>query len=645
MLQRPGLFETDIKRLIVGSRDNAGNWSSMSYDPNGNRTRKTDPLGRTTTATFNDISQPLTSTDAKGVTTTFTYDTNHNLISVSTPLLGSSPPQSRTVSYSYGDPSHPGDVTAVTDPLGKVTTFAYDADGNLISAIDPIGNETTWAYSSQGWLASMVSPLGNTAGGIPEDHETTFDHNAYGDVVTATDPLDAVSATAYDANRNRVSVTNPNGNDTDFVYDAEDRLVETIRADSSVVGTEYWPDGQVKTQIDAANNATSYEYDTLGRLASVNDPLSNRTGYFYDKAGNLVLVEQPGGDCAAVPATGCVSFGFDAAGQVVSTTYSDGVTPNISNVSYDNNGRRTRVDYGAVGAYSSWVYDSLGRLISSSDGLTVSYGYDLSGNVTELVYPGGRSVARGFDDLGRFISSTDWNALTTTFDYDADSNLSAINYPSGDQRDLFAYDYAGRVEQIDMTAGMTTLVSFAYGRDNNGQLTSEAVTGLGGIGSFYSYDVLERLEMLNSSPTWGFDAADNLARTSAGKHQAFDAAGQLCSSAPTVTTCATPAVGATTYGYDIRGNRTTISSAGSSPVSVLSYDQADRLTGINTADSTYRYNADGLRISKTVSGETTGFVWDHSAPTPQLLSESTDGDQIAQQAPNKSPTSPQACSQ
>ena len=103
--------------------------------------------------------------------------------------------------------------------------------------------------------------------------------------------------------------------------------------------------------------------------------------------------------------------------------------------------------------------------------------------------------------------------------------------------------------------------------------------------------------------------------------------------------------GATTYGYDIRGNRTTISSAGSSPVSVLSYDQADRLTGINTADSTYRYNADGLRISKTVSGETTGFVWDHSAPTPQLLSESTDGDQIAQQAPNKSPTSPQACSQ
>ena len=67
---------------------------------------------------------------------------------------------------------------------------------------------------------------------------------------------------------------------------------------------------------------------------------------------------------------------------------------------------------------------------------------------------------------------------------------------------------------------------------------------------------------------------------------------------------------ATTYGYDTRGNRTSVTPPGG-PAVALGYDQANRLTSYGTA-ATYAYNGDGLRMSKTVSGTTTQFSWDQS---------------------------------
>lgn len=78
---------------------------------------------------------------------------------------------------------------------------------------------------------------------------------------------------------------------------------------------------------------------------------------------------------------------------------------------------------------------------------------------------------------------------------------------------------------------------------------------------------------------------------------------------------------ATTYGYDTRGNRTSVTPPGG-PAVALGYDQANRLTSYGTT-ATYAYNGDGLRMSKTVSGTTTSFAWDQSGGLPLLLSDST----------------------
>jgi RHS repeat-associated protein len=77
----------------------------------------------------------------------------------------------------------------------------------------------------------------------------------------------------------------------------------------------------------------------------------------------------------------------------------------------------------------------------------------------------------------------------------------------------------------------------------------------------------------------------------------------------------------TSYGYDSRGNRTTATPSGAGAVS-LGYDQANRLTSYG-ANATYRYNGDGLRTSKTVSGATTAFAWSQAEGLPLLLVDGT----------------------
>jgi RHS repeat-associated protein len=72
--------------------------------------------------------------------------------------------------------------------------------------------------------------------------------------------------------------------------------------------------------------------------------------------------------------------------------------------------------------------------------------------------------------------------------------------------------------------------------------------------------------------------------------------------------------GTTTYGYDLRGNRTSLTPP-SGPQTTYGYDQANRLTAYGST-ATYSYNGDGLRMSKTVSGVAEPFVWDLSQGLP-----------------------------
>ena len=467
----------------------------------------------------------------------------------------------------------------------------------------------------------------NAYGATPEDLTTHYTYTAFGDVETITDPLDEVTTKAYDENRNLISVENPNEHETTYVYDAEDQLIEIHRPDSTVLENEYWDDGRLKTQIDGANAETGYTYTPLGYLASVTDPLNNTTDFSYDAVGNLLTKEDPGGDCGAGPPTGCTVFTYDDANQLLTVDYSDAGTPDITDVVYDLMGRRLEVDYG-ISSTSTWGYDTLGRLIASDDGTgAVTYGYDLADHLTNITYPGSLEVVHAFDNAGRLQSSTDWNTLETIFGYDEDGNVETVTYPTGSQIDTYTYDQVGRMDTATMTAGVNTRGALDYTRDDNGQLTAEDLTTLPGSDTTWDYDTVERLTEQNSTATWDYDDADNLTITSDGTDQVFNVGNQLCSTAATAGTCNTPAGGATTYTYDTRGNRTVKTPPAPAGATTYTYDQANRLTAIDTAHRVlYGYNADGLRIAKTVSSNDTTYAWNKAAGLPLLLTEDTEGD-------------------
>jgi hypothetical protein len=90
-------------------------------------------------------------------------------------------------------------------------------------------------------------------------------------------------------------------------------------------------------------------------------------------------------------------------------------------------------------------------------------------------------------------------------------------------------------------------------------------------------------------------------------------------------TCSAPPAGATTYGYDSRGNRIS-ATPGTGTAVGYTYDQANRLSSI-PGQGTYTYNGDGLRMSKAVgsgsSAVSHAFTWDQAGSLPLLLTNTT----------------------
>jgi RHS repeat-associated protein len=222
-------------------------------------------------------------------------------------------------------------------------------------------------------------------------------------------------------------------------------------------------------------------------------------------------------------------------------------------------------------------------------------------------------INRGYDDAGRLTSVArpiGRQSYTTTFGYDADGNVTSETYPNGVVATT-GYDRTDRTTSIADTLGATSLVSFAYSRDNAGRLASVQPTGVSQGNETYGYDTLNRLTTVNQ-PTYAYDAGDN-ATTLGSATVTYDAANEATSLAQGGLT--------TTFSYDARGDRTQMAPQGSAATNLV-YDQANRLISYGST-ATYAYNADGMRMSSTVSGATTQFTWDASGSLPLLLEAGT----------------------
>jgi len=609
--------------------DPNGHTTTYTYDTSGNKLTETNPTGDTTTWTYNGYDEvtsmtPPATYGGQHAATTYAYDESAyssggvgNLTTVSTPIYSPSGSSEGTqvTHYVHGDSAHPGDVTSMVDPRGNTWTYTYDAEGDKTSETAPATsdnsdssgshqNVTRWAYDTDtGWATSEMTGRytlahpSATSCTTPAAGCTTYTYDASGRRLTVTDGNGHTTTTAYDGDGNVASMTDAAGHTTTYGYDPADQRTTTTLPDASVSTTQYTADGQVEKQTDANGNATSYTYDDLGNKTSVTDPNNRTTNYLYDGAGNMLVKADPGvSGCTATSSTdGCTTYAYDADNRQTAIHYNDSNTPDVS-FSYDADGRRTQMGDGT--GTSSWSYNSLGKVESTTNGAgaTTRYAYDPSSNVTSITYPGSTgTVGRTFDAAGRISAITDWKGNATAFAYDADGNLTTTTDPTTGTAvtDTATYDSAGAPSAISV-AGASTIASFDYTRDASNRITAVSSTGVPSDNHTYTYNSVGELTGVDNT-SYTYDAALRPTKLANGATQTYDPAGELTSVGSGYTTAA--------FTYDPKGERTSsgLVAPGYLP-NTYTYNQAGELATAKTSPA-----APDAYVSNVLGDHPAGF--------------------------------------
>ena len=362
--------------------------------------------------------------------------------------------------------------------------------------------------------------------------------------------------------------------------------------------------------------------------------------------------------------TGADSLTFiDAAKKIVIKTISLGGINATSVAASIETDTAVITDTNGAGATTTWGYNTLGQLICQSyDNVAVN---TCRGSGAGTSSPPTGLLTFSYDALGRASSLITWTGVTLTSAYDCagskawvstgttsvlscdESHLAtpAIPTSSAAITTTYSQNSTGQFTNQATTtnAGATNLLSFSFSYDDLSRLISSTptVNSLTKTTDSYAYDPSSRV---TSGPITGTTGNPNYsysptgAITQATTHfasAAYSQNGQLCWTNPTAVgspSCASTPSTATTFTYDLNGNRTGTSSAtGSTSLSWQS--TSGRLICVNTAGTScsttspsatttlYSYDGDGHRMTSSNNGTTNAFIWDTGAS--QLLADST----------------------
>jgi RHS repeat-associated protein len=445
-------FTYDCRGLMTSMTDAQGHVTDYTYDQYGNLASSSDPLGRTTTYTYDVMGRILSTTDANGNQTNYTYDQRGRLTQVRDGL-----DQVTTYTYDSG-----GNLTAVTDANNHTTHFTYDSINRLIGETNALGNDINYTYNSASKLVSKTDANDQattynyddhnrlSAVNHPEGTQTTFTYDNIGNMTGATnsnisytftyDPLKRKTAVTdslgrtigytYDANSNRLSMTDPAGGVTRYTYNQVN--LPTAITDPLDRTTSYAYDNlRRRTGLTLPNAiAVSYTYDSVNRLLSIINGTVSTNSYVYDSAGNRTGMTDN---------AGTHNYVYDAIYRLNQATHP---APPAEQFTYDPVGNRLTDGWG-----SSYSYNNANRLLGY-DGVTFTY--DANGNTTSREDICGTTVYT-WDSENRLTGINGFQpacgALTASYKYDAfgrriEKNVNgAVTKYLYDEQDILAeYD-------------------------------------------------------------------------------------------------------------------------------------------------------------------------------------------------------------
>ncbi|WP_438447891.1 fibronectin type III domain-containing protein [Gorillibacterium sp. sgz5001074] len=468
-------YDADGNR--TSSTDAAGGTQRMTYDAKGNLLQVTDATGGSTVMTYDERRNLLTVTDSAGHTVTNMYDSANNLIRTTDAdgktteltydsqglLIAKTTADGAVIRYGYES----GQLTAMTDPLGNVTRYAYDGAGRLVRITDPLGATLTNTYDDQGNLIRVTDTLGGattmTYSKIGDllsrtdalGHTTTYSYNANGKRTTATDSQGNITRYAYDAEDRLIAVTDALGNVTTTLYDAKGRLSQTIDPQGNVTTLSYDPADHLVRQTDPEGKFVTYAYDAAGRVTQKTDRLGGITKLGYDSTGRLILGTDPLGGKTTLsydanenvlmetdPLGAGTTYTYGSNGKLETATDANG---HVIRYAYDKNGRPITITNAANGTTRN-TYDAAGHLIQVEDanGDMTRYSYDAKGRLIKTRAPNGSIIRQTYDAMDRITSKTDGEGHTETYTYDAFGHLTASTDAAGKTTNM-TYDAVGHL--------------------------------------------------------------------------------------------------------------------------------------------------------------------------------------------------------
>jgi RHS repeat-associated protein len=560
---------------------------SYSYDDAGNLATETDPLGRITHYAY-DSQGRVTSVQQPGGGSTQTTHGPAGPLTVTEALTATT---SRTLAMSY----EAGLPQTLTDARGQVTTFTYNATGDLVSATDPLGHATTFTYDALGRQTSATDALG---------HTTTTAYDARGRVTRVTQADGTFSSFTYDSSGRRIAVLDAMGRRTRHVYDAWGRLVQVV---------------------DALEQATTYAYDLMGRLTSLTDAKGQTTRFEYDAAGRLAQTIDPGGyaDLFSYDGEGrlrtkadrkgvVTTYAYDLLGRLIGKSYSDG-TPAVS-YSYDQAGRLQSAANGTDTL--TWTYDLAGQLLSeqsSRNASLVAYTYDAAGNRLSVSLDGVLFLGYAYDVASRLTKITRARGQVFGFGYDEADRRTSLSYPNGVQTS-YSYDSVNRLLRLTAVKASsgTAITDFRYTYDAAGNRVSKTQLD---YAETYGYDDVYRLTAVDRTGAaagpvlwrYGYDAVGN--RLTA------QVDGTLTTSTYNernhLLGATAPGAAPVTYGYDVNGNLTSKVEDGHTWAYEWNAEgQLVRVTKDGAEVARYGYDPLGRRVERAVGGVVTGYTYD-----------------------------------
>ncbi|WP_254548966.1 RHS repeat-associated core domain-containing protein [Catellatospora tritici] len=463
----------------------------------------TDPLGHTTTTTFDTLrGLPLTKTDVNGVVTRWQYDA----LGRTTGIWQYSRPTTAPANYKFSYVlSNTGLSSSTTERLNdssgyQKSTLIYDAllRSRQTQTMTPQGGRlvTDTFYDSRGWVTSTYNgwwdpaTLPNTTlvsaaslgSQVPSQTFTTYDGLGQAVKVTKAKNGVAVSTTTTVYNGDRTTVIPPAGGavqttindplgrakqiDNFKVAPTVNTPTDTFKGLYSISGgtaisSTYGYDGHGRQSVlTIGSNTWTTTFNALGQVISKSDPdAGTSTNFIYDSNGNLKQSTDGGGKT--------VSYTFDALNRKTGMYASAYTAQSASN------------------QLAKWVYDN-------SDNATPGMTYPIGHVTTATSYVGGQAYVQSavnFNIFGKSLGekttlpTTEGTTLGTSWTvshlYTATTGLPLKDiYPAqgGLPAETVLHGYSGVLDLPNTLGGLTGYtqgVSYdAFGRVNQVTLGS-----------------------------------------------------------------------------------------------------------------------------------------------------------------------------